>query len=398
MIEVPLKPSKTLGCFFGSEYIFIARSSPNAGHWLPQDEAALDMITTSLLTVLGDMPVVCAASVSTSEALNLLRDVGMLIPREIYRYYDAAEYLRIIGKLCSNGSKMVVQHVHPLSEISSDRCWIDPAVLSFVNNKGNLEHLVPKDHIPVREIKSNDQISRLKISRNKPVVIKAVTDESTGGGLDIRICRDNRDTQMAAEYFKNCRHVVVEEYMDIQRNLCLHYSLTADGVIDYLGFAEQVSDEQGIYCGNWMELGTDCPAQAVEIGTSIVRAAYQRGYYGIVGMDMAVLEGGHCRVFDLNFRGNGSLPVLLYSQSIYQNYRKNVIRMRRLTGRGSYREMLNAVYQAMDRNILLPLGSFDPEAGPHKGSRPLLNAMIIGTTRQELSEKERELNFMGLDI
>jgi hypothetical protein len=267
-----------------------------------------------------------------------------------------------------------------------------------VNNKANLEKLVPQGNTPLREIISIDQIANRSPKWNPPVVIKAVTDETTGGGVDVRICHDGNDIQKAAEYFTDCPCVVVEEYLDIRRNMCLHYCVTAEGVIDYLGFAEQVSDELGIYRGNWIEVGGECPVEAVEVGALIVRAAFERGYYGILGMDIAVLEDGHCKVFDLNFRGNGSTPPLLYSQSVYRHYRKPLIRLRRLTGRGDYRDMLNVVCRAMAKGILLPLGSCDPEAGPYINERPLLNGMILGETRRDVLENERELVSMGLDI
>lgn len=393
-----LQPSRTFSSIYGNAFVFMARSSPNASRWLPREEMVLDMATATMLTVLGDMSVVCAASVSTPDALGLLRDAGFQLPREIHRYVDVADYMKILKKFCVAGLKMVVQHVHPLSEIPPECSWIAPAVLSFVNNKANLEKLVPNGNIPSRKIMPAKQLADTDRSWCFPVVIKAVTDESSGGGIDVRICRNGNDIQKAASYFRDCRHVVVEEYLDIRRNLCLHYCVTADGVIDYLGFAEQVSDEQGIYRGNWIEAGDKCPAEAVEVGKSIVRAAYKRGYYGILGMDMAVLEDGYCKVFDLNFRSNGSTSTLLYAQSVHQHYRKPVIRLRRLTGRGNYRDLLNAVYRAMAGGILLPLGSCDPEAGPYVRERPLLAGMILGETRQDVLENERELVSLGLDI
>lgn len=393
-----LQPSKTFSSIYGNAFIFVARTSPNAARWQPHGEMVRDIATAGLLTVLGDIPVVCAASVSTPDALSLLRDAGFQLPREMHRYFDAADYMRIIKKLCFDAPKIVTQHVHPTAEVPRERCWIDTSVLSFVNNKANLEKLVPKGNVPVRKIVSVDQIASRSRKWNPPFVIKAVTDETSGGGVDVRICRDVKDIQKAAVYFADCRHVVIEEYLDIRRNLCFHYCVAADGGIDYLGFAEQVSDEQGIYCGNWIEAGAECPAEAVEAGILVVRAAFERGFYGILGMDMAVLEDGHCKVFDLNFRGNGSTPALLYSQSVHQHYRKPMIRLRRLTGRGNYRDMLNAVYRAMARGILLPLGSCDPEAGTYIQKRPLLSGMILGETRQDVLENERELISMGLDI
>ncbi|PKN52083.1 MAG: hypothetical protein CVU55_08485 [Deltaproteobacteria bacterium HGW-Deltaproteobacteria-13] len=393
-----LHPARTFSSIYGPSFVFMARTSPHATRWQPPGEMVLDMMTATMLTILGDMPIVCAASVSTPDALNLLRDTGFQVPSEIHRYFDVADYIRLLQNLCQDGPKMVVQHVHPPSEMPPQRCWIAPSVLSYINNKANLENLVPKSNLPIRKIVSVDQIAGRSRSWSTPVVIKAVTDETTGGGIDVRICRNNSDIQKAAEYFKDCRYVVVEEYMNILRNLCLHYCVTANGGIDFLGFTEQVSDEQGIYHGNWLEAEAVCPTDAVEAGTSIVRAAYERGFYGILGMDVAVPEDGPCKVFDLNFRGNGSSPARLYSKSVYQHYRKPVIRLRRLTGKGNYRDMLNAAYRAMAQGILLPLGSCDPEAGPNFRERPLLTGMILGETRRNVLENERKLAFLGLDI
>ena len=398
MTNSTMQPLKLINSVYGTTPVFIARSSPNASHWLPQSVMGRDMATASMLTALGDMSIVCAASVSTPEALGLLRDAGFQLPRKIHSYVDMDEYMIILKKFCDAGLKIVAQHVHPLSEIPPECCWIAPSVLSFVNNKANLEKLVPRDNVPAREIVSVAQINNSNQNWSPPVVIKAVTNESTGGGVDVRICLSDDDIKKAASYFADCCFVVCEEYLDIRRNLCLHYFVTADGHIDYLGFAEQVSDDQGAYCGNWLENGTECPSDAIEIGVSVVRAAYELGYYGIAGIDMAVWEDKPCKVFDLNFRGNGSTPALLYSQSVYRHHRKPVIRLRRLKGRGRYRDMINSVHRAMAKGILLPLCSCNPEAGNYVGERPLLTGMILGETRQDVLENERELTSMGLDI
>jgi hypothetical protein len=398
MVNSTLQPLNLISSVYGATPIFIARSSPNASRWLPQSALERDMATASMLTVLGDMPIVCAASVSTPDALSLLRDAGFQSPKKIYRYADVKDYRRILHKFFNDGLVMVTQHVHPLSEMPPEYCWIAPPVLSFLNNKANLENLVPKENVPFREIVSVDQIVNSKRKWMAPVVIKAVTDESTGGGIDVRICLSGDDVKKAASYFADCCFVVCEEWMDIRRNLCLHYSITNVGNITYLGFTEQVSDDRGAYCGNWLEDGTVCPVDAVEVGASIVRTAYEHGYYGIVGIDMAVWEEQPCKVFDLNFRANGSTPAILYSQSIYRNHQKPVIRLRRLKGSGNYRDMLNSVYRAMTKGILLPLGSCDPEKGNYVEKHPLLTGMILGETRQDVLENERELASMGLDI
>ena len=74
------------------------------------------------------------------------------------------------------------------------------------------------------------------------------------------------------------------------------------------------------------------------------------------------------------------------------------MRFRRMTGRYNYRDLLNSVYKAMDKGILLPLGSCDPEAGPYVQEKPILNGIILGENRQHIMENERDLISMGLDI
>jgi len=396
-IGIEVNPAITFASIYGNDSLFVARASPNAAHWLPKGDIALDMLTGGLLTSLGDMPTLCAASVSTDDCLGLMRDAGFRIPSDIYRYFDVKDYMRLIKKLCLGGRKIVTQHVHPENEIPSECCWVSPSVLSFLNNKANLEKLVPVDIVPSRKILPVQEMIKADRTWNPPCVIKAVTDESSGGGVDVYICHSPIDIQKAGAFFIECHHVVIEDYLNMRRNLCLNYCMSKEGDITYLGFAEQVSDVDGIYRGNWIDFKEECPCEIIEAGMKVVRAAFDRGYYGFFGMDVALLEDGHYKIFDLNFRANGSTPAVLYAESIRRKYQKHVMRFRRFTGEGNYRQMLDAVYKAMGNEMFLPLGSCDPSAGPYKQQQPLLIGLILGETRQDVLEKEKELASLGLN-
>ena len=398
MVSQVLQSKTYFSSIYGREFIFTVRASPNACRWLPQSEIVLDMLTAGMLTITGDMPYVCAASVSTPEGLGLLRDAGFRIPSVIYRYVDATDYLALISNLCREGREIVTQHVHPVNEIPPVCSWIEPSVLSFVNNKANMGELVPNPYVPHREIVPVNRLVHSDMIGRLPVVVKVSTDESTGGGGDVRICRTLSDVRLAASSFEESGKVVVEEYLPIRQNLCLHYGVTGEGDVSYLGFAEQVSDEEGLYQGNWLDAQCPCPAEAIEAGAAIARAGFERGYFGVLGIDIAVLEDGTCRVFDLNFRGNGSTPAVLYADSILDHCHAPVLRFRRFLGKGNYREMLNAVYRAMARGMLLPLGSCDPEAGSYREERPRLIGLIPGQTREDVLEKERKLTELGLSL
>jgi hypothetical protein len=138
------------------------------------------------------------------------------------------------------------------------------------------------------------------------------------------------------------------------------------------------------------------PPLAIEIGTRVVAAGFALGYYGCVGIDMAVLEDDRIVVFDLNFRVNGSTAALLLAESVQRTSGRTVLRFRALRGSGTYRDLLSSVYTAMHKGVFLPLSSYDPEAGGYSRTRPRMTGLILGKTREEAEEHERELSAMGL--
>jgi hypothetical protein len=392
-----LQPALTFGHVFGTELLYSPRASPNACAWLPRDEAVLDMLTGNQLTILGGMPILCAAGVSSPEALGLLHDAGFQVPAAPRRYRNGADYLRLLSDVSRSGRKIVVQHVHPITELAPDSCWVPPTTLSFLNNKGNLAELVDAPHRPARRIVTTTRLMAGLSPADLPVVVKAVTDESTGGGIDVLICGSSEELGRAAAYFGVCGRVVVEDFIKITRNLCLNYAVTAEGRITYLGCAEQVSDAQGKYHGNWIDAESEAPAVAVEVGVRVVRAGLVRGYWGWVGVDMAIGEDGRVLVFDLNFRLNGSTAALLLAESVRISLGSRVIRLRSWKGRCTYREMLNAAYTAMGKGLLLPLNSYDPVTGGQPHAPPRMAGLIIGGSRDEVKEREGELAALGLE-
>lgn len=387
----------TFSAIYGTQSILSSRSSPLKNRWLPRDEMAIDLLSVGHLSIAGDMPAVCAASSSTAECLELLRDAGFQISSHIYRYRDANEYLELIKKLCGEGNKIVTQHVHAETDLPRSSCLIAPRTLSFINNKANLARFVPTDSVPMRRLVQVIDIEKVIEKIGLPAVIKATTDESSGGGVDVRICRNTGDLRAAAEYFMDCRDVVIEEYLDMRSNLCLNYSISKEGSITYLGYAGQVSDDEGGYQGNWIE-DQPCAEEIIAAGIKVARTAFEFGYYGFMGMDVAVLSDGRFKIFDLNFRCNGSTPAVLFAEGIRTCLKKPVMRFRRFTGKADYRQMIQSVYQAMDKGMFLPLASCDPSAGPYCERRPVISGLILGETREDVLEKEGKLAIMGLNI
>lgn len=391
-----LRPAHTLDEIYGPGLLYSPRGAPGARTWLPRDDTVLDLLTGGQMTVLGGMPLLCASAVSTPEALQLLRDAGFDAPADPFRYRDEDEYPRILSGLSGGARRIVVQHVHPASVLPPDRCWIPPSALSFLNNKGNLAELVDAPHLPARRVVESGRIARFIPASALPLVLKAITDESTGGGLDVAVCRTPADIGAAAELFRPCARVVEEKYMEFARDLCLNYAANADGGSAYLGCAEQVLTPDAKYRGNWIDPESEAPPAAVEAGARVVRAGAALGYRGCVGIDIGVLHDGRFVVYDLNFRVNGSTAAVLLAGEIRRVSNRSVLRFRNWVGRSAYRDMLDAAYSAMGTGALLPLASYDPKAGGFPDAAPRLSGLVLGATRGEVCERERELADLGL--
>lgn len=393
-----LFPEMTLGDIYGGELAFAPTPSPKTRNWLPQDPVAIEMLSGGMLTIADDMPVLCAASVATAEGMQLLRDAGFAEARNLVRYKNNKEHNRQIAKLLGKGLKIALQHAPHPSEARPDAYWINPETLAFLNNKGHLTHLVDADQLPARHIVSPRQLRQFLVHDSLPVVVKAATNETTGGGGDVAICHNLKDLQYAENLFRNCRHVVTEEYLPMTRNLCLNYAITAKGEISYLGSAEQISDMQGKYFGNWLDDNCQAPTDAIDAGRRVAENGYKHGYWGCVGMDMAIMEDGRILIFDLNFRINGSTAALLLSANLRKKYGAPAMRLAGLRSTNSYQSMIKAIYTAMDKGLFVPLVTCNPDATEHLPNLPRASGLILGKTRQHVRKHCQELKTLGLEV
>jgi hypothetical protein len=214
--------------------------------------------------------------------------------------------------------------------------------------------------------------------------------------LDVVLCETPADSKRAEKVFGICTSIVVEEFLHIARNLCLNYAVTPTGEILFLGCAEQICDPDGMYLGNWLGKTLEAPPEAVAVGRQIVRKGFSLGYSGLAGIDMAVLDDGRIMVYDLNFRINGSTTPLLLADSVMETFGHPLIKLDRFAGVGTYREMLAVIYKELGKGKLVPLASYDPEAGGYQGGQPRLTAMLLGETKDEIDKYKRELEAPGL--
>ena len=156
--------------------------------------------------------------------------------------------------------------------------------------------------------------------------------------------------------------LIVEEYLDLVENWCVHFCVEAIGGPRLLGATEQIISATGAYGGSRVG-GTVLPPAAAELCQAVAERARELGFIGYCGIDTGLTSSGELRVFDLNFRINASTPPLLVLNAIaasrgpswegrgrWQTYRHG----------GSLPELVKQLDSVYPDGALVPIASYDP--------------------------------------
>ncbi|ABR49550.1 conserved hypothetical protein [Alkaliphilus metalliredigens QYMF] len=388
-----LLPIVSLSDIFGKDLILNPRASFSNYGWLPKNREKLDFLTGAPLTVAGDMPVICSDSVVSQEIISLLKRVNLEVAPFRHIYHSERSYQDTLDLFNGQKKQMVVNHPHPSSEINRGGYWIDPQLIGFLNNKANLEKLVPIGHTPRRVVIHPNEISKTVDQLKKlPVVIKVASDEPNGGGYDVVICKSKKDVSYAYNYFNTCSTVVVEEYIEIEQSYNIQFAKTIKGDIIYLGTSEQIATADGIYIGNWFERDHEPPEKLMKVGLAIMEYACSLGFIGIGGFDIVISNDNRQFVIDLNFRLNGSTAPLLLKESIFSAYNASILLFQNWDSHLKWDDFFAVCQQAVEELNFIPLAFNNPLSNSNPDTACYVSGVIFGSSKEEILEKEECLN------
>ena len=94
------------------------------------------------MAIADETPVICSAGVASPCGLDLLDAAGVPVSREIRTYRTAEDFQRLVGDVIGNGERLLCQHVHDEDDVPAEACLVAPALLRYLNNKGNLPAIV----------------------------------------------------------------------------------------------------------------------------------------------------------------------------------------------------------------------------------------------------------------
>jgi len=393
-----LTPQATLEAVYGHDTVFSPKAPPIPGtHYLSgSDPQVRDFHTTGYLTIAGDLELVCSRGGLSPGCLALYQQAGLPVAPRLRIYEDDAGYLALLSGIVTDGDTWAYQHRHPEALLPRSASWIDPDLLSWLNNKLALPEFVPDILVPRREVTTMEAIAGLRPTSARPVVIKGATPYSSGSGGAVAIVRSEADLAAARDQLAGCDAIIVEEFLQLERTWCLNYS--SDGLaVRFLGAGEQITDDQGRYHGNWFDDRMAIPEDAFQAGQEIMRRAMARGYRGFAGFDLGVTTDRRLVAMDLNFRLCGSTAPLLWWPALAERFGPHpTARGVSLASRLPVPETLSLAADACDAGFFLPLAAFDPVATGSKGGPMRVKALLMGRDRDEVEGRLNALVEAGL--
>jgi len=347
------------------------------------DPHLCDAITGPIMAIADQTPVICSAGVASPCGLDLLGCAGVPVSRDIRTYRTAQDFHRLVGDVIANGERLLCQHVHDEDDVPAEACMVAPALLRYLNNKANLPAIVGAGAAPRRSSIGPGDVATLGVDESW--VLKVCSDDSSGGGYGVYV--HQAGTAIARPSFvQPGAELIVEEYLDLVENWCVHFCVEAIGAPRRLGTTEQLISATGAYGGSRVG-GTVLPAAAAELCQAVAERARELGFIGYCGIDTGLTSSGELRVFDLNFRINASTPPLLVLNAIaarrgpswkgrgrWQTYRHS----------GSLPHLVKRLDALYPDGALVPIASYDPAFTANGWGPSLLSALLIGDDEQDL--------------
>lgn len=386
----------TLARVYGPEVVYNPRSSWSGWHMLRRgDEAIRDAFPAGFVTLTGGLPLLIFHGSSRREARALVTGAGLPWPDNLLEYGNEAEFLALLHRAAPR--RLVFQNAHPPDPSLDALYWIPRELLTRLNNKAELESLVPREACPPRKTMSLEDAAALNFEPGTTVVLKGSTSMSSGSGGAVLIARDEAAVRSVPARLAGCDRVVVEEFQPFTRTMCLNLAADYQGVVHYIGSADQVVADDGTYLSSWVNPELAPPESAVAIARDIMTRAASMGYVGFAGFDLGLLPDGRALFFDLNFRVCGSTPTLLW----YDEVRRRVgpgawARAISISGRVPFADLCETGRRLADERHFLPTGGFDPSGTIWEGRLPSIRGVMMGPDRAETEARCEALLAQGL--
>ena len=383
---------------YGPAVTYNPRTAWSGYHMLRRgDESVRDAYASWHVTLTGGVPTLLFRGSCSERARDLVTGAGLPWPKQALPYADQGEYLAILRERAARPRSVVFQNAHPPDPSLDPAYWIPRALLVGLNDKGELNTLVPPDSTPRRTIVSLEDAARLPFEPGSTMVFKGSTEMSTGSGGAVVIARTEAQVRSVTERLAGSARVVVEEFQPFTRTMCVTWAADFQGQVEYIGSADQIVGDDGSYLASWIGPDLEPSADVIAMTRRIIRQAADRGYVGYAGFDVGLLPDGRALCFDLTFRIRGSTPAILWYEEAKRRFGpETCVRVISISGLMSFDRLCTIGERLAEDNAFLPMGGFAPEGTIWGDRNPIIRGILVGRNRPDVEARCEALLAQGL--
>jgi hypothetical protein len=383
---LPAVPSAVFSELFPPHTVFAPRSTFQNIRWIFDDAVRLDPLTGLTMSIMGDMPLICHQNAATPLILDFFRQAGLEPASNIATYETEDEAIAIAREHIHRNQRIAYIYPPP-SDLGESKGLLIPLPLyNWLNDKGNLEHLVETEYLPHYQIVPANCLMRLHdFLPRQEVFIKACYPGACGAGKDVLFCPDAEGRAAALQWFVSRMNglsgIRIEAAVEVGSCWCLNLAILESSV-RYLGAATQLFSEPAKQCGSRIDLGDLPPDPVVAIALVIADRARGMGYRGIAGFDIGVTSAGQPFVFDLNFRMASSTPQVLLHEAAVGRVNARISQSCDHMVNGELAPALNRLMDFARCGKFLPTRIY--EATPATGGRSIITGIAVAATVDEV--------------
>ena len=384
-----IKPKLTLSDLYAEDVVYSARPSYISNPWLEPEEHQSNFLTGRELLISNELPVIVHEACITEKLEHLFQLVDMPKPSYVLPFHNKESYESLLRELAhEQGKKIYFQYVHD-DDILEDMYYaLDKTTFIALNNKAKIPEWTAGQYLPKRAVVEIDKLKDELKQWDFPFVLKPGDDLPTAGGYGVIIVYNEQELADALERIEAAQeqtaHMIIEEKVEAVANYCVQYACKEGDAIQYLGSAQQLTNDYGFYNGN--ESVTEVPEAVIEAGRRIMEIGVSQGFHGVAGFDLLVDDKGEVYAIDLNFRQNGSTDMLLLEPLLTPGYHKFFSYVAKKDNAHFYETIVKYV----EKGVLYPLSYYDGEwfTDEFVGSR--FGCIWHGRSKEEIEHLETQ--------
>lgn len=240
----------------------------------------------------------------------------------------------------------------PFEKLTPEQHCVDPDNHYYVHSKSFISE------IPCAQPRT--------YNRNQPEFPCVIKCSHSDAGKNVFMCYNkNEYDDIMLTKFPSGETVINEMVVDVVFNLNCQFYLTKSGEMQWLGVTDQmlIHDKDAMeWIGSKINYNNQ-PALELLLKPTLVPVAAslcQKGYFGIVGIDVLIDSNGRHYVIDINPRLNGSTSFLLASPLMASyGYDAGIFHIKK-TFTGTLSEAIEAVENVTDGKMML-FGAYEED-------------------------------------